>query len=192
MICQMLFNNNIVHESLKVIQMNNSGCQEHLVIWVIVLRRLFSKSLFFFKQKIWTFLKTMFLVSENSWRDLHVESLIQNLWNIFFSINLTFASTRLNSQNPCFFQRKTMIFPNTAVYMWMPHVRSDWSNWPIKSHVGIWYALTCKQHGRGFPNLHILLKIAKKLQIGKDYDKKEYEYQKYIDYALKGYQHYGK
>ena len=62
----------------------------------------------------------------------------------------------------------------------------------IKSHVGIWYALTCKQHGRGFQNLQILLKIAKKLQIGKDYDKKEYEYQKYIDYALKGYQHYGK
>jgi hypothetical protein len=85
-----------------------------------------------------------------------------------------------------------MIFPNTAVYMWMPHVRSDWSNWPIKSHVGIWYALTCKQHGRGFQNLQILLKIAKKLQIGKDYDKKEYEYQKYLDYALKGYQHYGK
>ena len=80
-----------------------------------------------------------------------------------------------------------MIFPNTAVYMWMPHVRSDWSNWPIKSH-----ALTCKKHGRGFQNLQILLKIAKKLQIGKDYDKKEYEYQKYIYYASKGYQHYGK
>jgi hypothetical protein len=47
-------------------------------------------------------------------------------------------------------------------------------------NVGIWYVLTCKQHGRGFQNLQILLKIAKKLQIGKDYDKKEYEYQKYI------------
>jgi hypothetical protein len=132
------------------------------------------------------------LVSENSWRDWHVESLIQNLWNIFFSINLTFASIRLNSQNPCSFQRKTMIFPNTAVYMWMLHVQSDWSNWPIKSHVGIWYALTCKQHGRWFQNLQILLEIAKKLQIGKDCDKKEYEYQKYIYYASKGYQHYGK
>jgi hypothetical protein len=32
MICQMLFNNNIVHESLKVIQMNNTGCQEPLVV----------------------------------------------------------------------------------------------------------------------------------------------------------------
>jgi hypothetical protein len=31
MICQMLFNNNIVHESLKVIQMNNTSCQEPLV-----------------------------------------------------------------------------------------------------------------------------------------------------------------
>jgi hypothetical protein len=25
----------------------------------------------------------------------------------------------------------------------------------IKSHVGIWYALTCKQHGRGFQNMLI-------------------------------------
>jgi len=42
-----------------------------------------------------------------------------------------------------------------VVYMWAPHIRSDWSNWPIKSHVGIWYAvtLTCKQHGSWFQNL---------------------------------------
>jgi hypothetical protein len=53
--------------------------------------------------------------------------------------------------------------------------------------------LTTAAHGIGFQNLQILLKIAKKLDtVGKDYDKKEYEYQKYIDYALKGYQHYGK
>jgi len=37
-----------------------------------------------------------------------------------------------------------------VVYMWTSHVRSDWSNWPIKSLVGIWYALTCKQHGSWF------------------------------------------
>ena len=37
-----------------------------------------------------------------------------------------------------------------VVYMWTPHKHSDWSNWPIKSHVGIWYALTCKQHGSWF------------------------------------------
>ena len=147
--------------------MNNTGYLDYCVEKTIL------KILIFLKQKIWTSLKIMFivLVSENSWWDLHVESLIQNLWNIFFSITLTFASIRLNSQNPCFFQRKTMIFPNTAVYMWTPHMRSDWSNWPIKSHVGIWYVLTCKQHGRGFQNLQILLKISKKLQIGKDYDK---------------------
>jgi hypothetical protein len=192
MICQMLFNNNIVHEFLKVIQIHEqyrlsrtSGYLSYCVEKTILI---------FLKQKIWTSLKTMFivLVSENSWWDLHVESLIQNLWNIFFSITLTFAPIRLNSQNPCFFNVKLWFSPNTAVYMWMPHVRSDWSNWPIKLHVGIWYALTCKQHGRGFQNLQILLKIAKKLQIGKDYDKKEYEYQKYIYYASKGYQHYGK
>ena len=34
--------------------------------------------------------------------------------------------------------------------------------------------------------LQILLKIALKLQIGKDYDKKEQEYQKYIYYASNG------
>ena len=47
-----------------------------------------------------------------------------------------------------------------VVHMWTPHVRSDWSNWPIKSHVEIWYALRCKQHGRWFRNLQILLRIA--------------------------------
>ena len=57
MICQMLFNNNIVHESLKVIQMNNTDCQEPLVVEVIVLRRQFSKSLFFLKQKNMNILK---------------------------------------------------------------------------------------------------------------------------------------
>ena len=95
MICQMLFNNNIVHESLKVIQMNNTGYLDYCVEKTIL------KILIFLKQKIWTSLKIMFivLVSENSWRALHVESLIQNLWNIFFSITLTFASIRLNSQN---------------------------------------------------------------------------------------------
>ena len=34
--------------------------------------------------------------------------------------------------------------------------------------------------------LQILLKIALKLQIGKDYDKKEQEYKKYIYYASNG------
>jgi hypothetical protein len=33
--------------------------------------------------------------------------------------------------------------------------------------------------------------INKKLQIGKDYDKKEQEYQKYMYYASKWYQYYG-
>ena len=125
MICQMLFNNNIVHKFLKVIQIHEqyrlsrtSGYLSYCVEKTILI---------FLKQKIWTSLKTMFivLVSENSWWDLHVESLIQNLWNIFFSITLTFASIRLTSQNP-FFQRKTMIFPqhcclhvNTARAIWL-------------------------------------------------------------------------
>ena len=39
--------------------------------------------------------------------------------------------------------------------------------------------------------LQILLKIALKLQIGKDYDKKEQEYKKYIYYASNVYQYYG-
>ena len=39
----------------------------------------------------------------------------------------------------------------------------DQINYPvIKSHVGIWYALTCEQHGRGVQNLQILLKVADK------------------------------
>ena len=115
----------------------------------------------------------------------------KSLKYLFFN-QFNFCINKTQFSKSLFFQHKTMIFPNTAVYMWMPHVRSDWSNWPIKLHIGIWYALLCKQHGRWFQNLQILLKIAKKLQIVKDCDKKEYEYQKYIYYASKGYQHYGK
>ena len=89
----------------------------------------------------------------------------KSLKYLFFN-QFNFCINKTEFSKSLFFQHKTMIFPNTAVYMymWMPHVRSDWSNWPIKSHVGIWYALLCKQHGRGFQNLQILLKIAKKLQ----------------------------
>ena len=95
MICQMLFNNNIVHESLK------SDSDEQYRLFRLLCWEDNSQNPYFFKTKIWTSLKIVFivLVSENSWRALHVESLIQNLWNIFFSITLTFASIRLNSQN---------------------------------------------------------------------------------------------
>ena len=51
--------------------------------------------------------------------------------------------------------------------------------------------LTCKHDGDSCSVLQILLKIALKLQIGKDYDKKEQEYQKYIYYASNEYQYYG-
>ena len=46
MICQMLFNNNIVHESLKVIQMNNTSYLDYCVEKIIL------KILIFLKQKI--------------------------------------------------------------------------------------------------------------------------------------------
>ena len=85
----------------------------------------------------------------------------KSLKYLFFN-QFNFCINKTQFSKSLFFQRKTMIFPNTAVYMWTPHMRSDWSNWPIKSHVGIWYALTCKQYGRGFQNLQIRLKIAKK------------------------------
>ena len=39
--------------------------------------------------------------------------------------------------------------------------------------------------------LQILWSIALKLQIGKDDDKKESKYQKFINYASNGYQYYG-
>jgi hypothetical protein len=46
-------------------------------------------------------------------------------------------------------------------------------------------------YGRLFRRLQILWRFALKVQIGKDDDKKESEYQKYIYYASKGYQYYG-
>jgi hypothetical protein len=54
------------------------------------------------------------------------------------------------------------------------------NNRPIKSHVWIQPVLTCK-HGWGWiMPVQILWSIALKLQIGKDDDKKESKYQKYI------------
>ena len=56
-------------------------------------------------------------------------------------------------------------------YMWTPHVRSDWSNWSIKSHVWIWYALTCKQHGSDFKTciFELLLILWGRLTLLKSY-----------------------
>jgi hypothetical protein len=51
--------------------------------------------------------------------------------------------------------------------------REQENNPPIKSHVGIRPVLTCKHDGGGCSLLQILLKIVLKLDIGKDYDKKE-------------------
>ena len=55
------------------------------------------------------------------------------------------------------------------------------NNRPIKSHVWIQPVLTCKHDWEWIRLLQILWSIALKLQIGKDDDKKESKYQKYID-----------
>jgi hypothetical protein len=54
------------------------------------------------------------------------------------------------------------------------------NNRPIKSHVWIQPVLTCKHDWEWIRSLQILWSIALKLQIGKDGDKKESKYQKYI------------
>jgi hypothetical protein len=54
------------------------------------------------------------------------------------------------------------------------------NNRPIKSHVWIQPVLTCKHDWEWIRLLQILWSIALKLQIGKDNDKKESKYQKYI------------
>jgi hypothetical protein len=51
--------------------------------------------------------------------------------------------------------------------------------------------MTCKHDGEWLGILQILWSIALKLQIGKDDEKKESKYQKYIYYASNGYQYYG-
>ena len=157
MICQMLFNNNIVHESLKSDSdeqyrlLRTSGYLGYCVEKTILKILIFLNKKYVHSSCVWKLMKRF------TCRIINPTSLKYLFFNHFnFCINKTqFPKSR-------FFQHKTMIFPNTAVYMWTPHVWSDWSNWPIKSHVGIWYALTCKQHGRGFQNLQIRLKIAKK------------------------------
>jgi hypothetical protein len=50
---------------------------------------------------------------------------------------------------------------------------------------------TLKNHKGGISNVKFSYNTALKLQIGKDDDKKESKYQKYIYYASKGYQCYG-
>ena len=54
------------------------------------------------------------------------------------------------------------------------------NNRPIKSHVWIQSVLTCKHDWGRIRPMQILWSIALKLQIGKDDDKKESKYQKYI------------